>query len=537
LLRALWVSLALALLAVGAWLRAGTWPWHSNLWSVDWLSYYEPQAAALGSGRLWAWAGSWEGLHPPVSGIVHGTLMALGVPLLGHWMATVTAGLAAIGLLAWMVGKEGRGPLAVLLVLWAALSPLQVNYGLNTSPYPWTLLLVASSLWMLTRVGLERRAWLMAAVLTGLAVQTHVLAFAVAVAQALWLAARSRGQTEQWRAHALRWAQIVGVFCVPMVIGSLSKTSDPWTFHIEGGGEHWSRTAWLVLHERFGARPSALWLGGTLGALGLVGAARRPREVTGLLVLSAVGWLAALWLFIELGVADPRLSHYYLVPHLLLLAAGTAGASSLVDAVPVAHRSKALWALVIALAGVSAAWVDEALRTELGRQAEAHRQLSAAEAARTVIRRAFADAGDGDVVAYLWDHQFLNDEPEYLDPYAGWPLSAVGRGCREEHPPRGLCNARGEARFYFDPSAFTGPLYELEEPLRLMVNQAHPPGQAQIVLVPGPDAPPRPFPAESWMEGNGAARSDLGDGVAVWTFPVGARVEPPNEPLEPPESE
>lgn len=534
------LAVAAAVLAVGGWLRAITWPWHNNLWAIDWLSYYEPQAEALATLRLWSWLGSWEGLHPPVSGVVHGTLMALGVPLSGHWVATTAAGLAAIALLAWAVGREHRmgGGFALLVVFWASLSPLQANYGLNTSPYPWTLLLVGGSVLALSRArdDGDRRVWIAAAVWMGLAVETHVLALSIAIGQALWLAAQGRTWLVDRKAEVGRWAMIVGALCLPMFIGSIFKTSDPWTFHIEEGGEPWFRTAWMVLHERFGGRSSAVLLGAVLAFFAVVGAALKPRGLPGLLAVSVMGWAAALVLFIELGVADPRLSHYYLVPQLLGLAAGAVGAIAVAERLPERARGVWPWVLLALLAAVSVPWAEDGLRTQLDRRSTAERSLEDAAAVRDSVGEAFRSAGDGDVVAYLWDHQFLNDEPEYMDPYAAWPLSRVGRRCREEHPPRGLCNASGDARFYFDPSAFSGGLWELEEPLRLMVNQASAPGRARFILAPGPDAPARPFPSEVWMQEQGASRRDLGGGVALWEFPVGARVEPPSVPLKPPES-
>jgi len=532
---------AVVILAFGGWLRASTWPWHTNLWAIDWLSYYEPQAEALARFRLWSWLGSWEGLHPPVSGVVHGTLMTLGVPLGGQWIATTIAGLAAIALLARGVARERPlgGAFALLVVLWASLSPLQANYGLNTSPYPWTLLLVSGSTMALIRArdSNGRRAWIVAAVWMGLAVETHVLALSVAIGQVLWLGAQGPSWVRSRRSHLTRWALIVGAFSVPMLIGALTKTSDPWTFHVEEGAEPWFRTAGLVLHERFGARSSAIALGGALSLFAMLGAALKPRGMQGLLAISILGWMTALLLFIKLGVADPRLSHYYLVPQALGLAAGAVGAMAVGDRAPRWARGRAHWVLLSVLSVLSAFWVTEGLQTQFDRRSRAEKSLDDASAVRTAVSETFRVAGQGDVVAYLWDHEFLNDEPDYMDPYAAWPLGKVGRRCREEHPPRGLCNVSGGARFYFDPSAFSGPLWELEEPLRLMVNQASPPGRARFILLPGSGAPPRPFPAEVWMREQGASARNLGDGVTVWEFPVGARVPPPTTPLKPPRAE
>ncbi len=531
--------LAACLLAVGGLLRFMAWPWHNNLWAIDWLSYYEPQAEALATLRLHRWLLSWEGLHPPVSGVVHGTLMALGVPLSIHWAASLAATLGGAAFLALAVAERSSAWLGLAVLGWAVLSPLQANYGLNTSPYPWVLLLVGASVLALARAAEytpaeARRHFLVAAVLAGLALQTHVLAFAVALGQALWLAIQGRAWLRDRKDAVVRWAVVVGLFTLPMVVGSLTKTSDPWTFHIERGEEHWVRTASMVLHERFGARYFGLALGGLLALLGAIGMLLKPRGLPGMLGLALLGWCSALFLFIELGVADPRLSHYYLVPHLLGLGSGAVGAGTLMARVPEALARR--WVVALVLVAVSIPWGLEAVNQQLDRRTAAMRQLDEAREVRTVIGDAFAKADDGDVVAYLWDHQFLNDEPEYLDPFAAWPPGRVGRRCREEHPPRGLCNAAGNVRFYFDPSAFSGHLYEFEEPLRLMVNQAEPPGRARIFLLPSPEAPPRPFASEVWMEAEGGTALMLPRGVTMWEFPPGTRIEPPDRLIDPPEA-
>ena len=520
--------LAAPVLAVGAWLRAGTAPWHTNLWAIDWLSYYEPQAEALASLHLWRWAGSWEGLHPPFSGVVHGTLMTLGAGLGVQWAATVTAGLVAAALVGWMVQEAGAkdahpavatgAALAAVSVL--ALSPFQANYGLNTSPYPWALLTTAgamAALWAARR-STATGPWVVAGLLSGLAIQTHVLAFAAVIGQGCWLTLHGRALWREARAGLVRWGAIVGLFALPMVIGSLLKTSDPWTFHIDPQEEPWWRTAAMVLNERFGDRTTASSLGAVLGTLALFGAARQPRGVASLLSWGTVGWMAALVLFIELRVADPRLSHYYLVPQLL----GVGAALAAVAEMPRKQGFGPL--LLVGLVGLL--WGRESLDYLEERRQHASALLEEHAAGRAAVKAVFEQAGEGAVIAYLWDHEFLNDEPEHLDPFAAFPLSAVGRRCPEEHPPRGLCNADGSRRYTFDPSAFTGEVDEYEEPLRLLINGSEPPGRTTIVQVPGSGAPPRPFPVEEWLREHGGVLSDEGD-VLIWRFPPGHRVAPP----------
>ena len=141
----LFAAPALVLLALGLHLRLARWPFHANVWGIDWLNYYEIQARHLHAWELLGFFASWEGLHPPVSGIIHGLGMVLGVGFPVHWAATTAASLAGPAIVAgWLRPRAGAGA-ALLILAWLMLSPQQANYALNTSPYPWHLLFGAAS--------------------------------------------------------------------------------------------------------------------------------------------------------------------------------------------------------------------------------------------------------------------------------------------------------------------------------------------------------------------------------------------------------
>ena len=73
----------------------------------------------------------------------------------------------------------------------------------------------------------------------------------------------------------------------------------------------------------------------------------------------------------------------------------------------------------------------------------------------------------------------------------------------------------------------------LEETLRLVINSAEAPGRARLVIVPGEDAPERPWPVDPWFEAQGGVLEDHPQaGAQVWTFPVGLRIPAP-PPLHP----
>lgn len=536
------VATAAVLLGIGAWLRALTHPWQSHMWTIDWLSYYQPQAEALSSFRLHDWLGSWVGLHPPVAGALHAVIMVLGGSLVTHWTATVSAGLLAVVVLSRPLfgGTQIRAALGMLLLTWGALSPLQVNYGLITTSYPWALLICAGATVALLRATevQTNRSWLLAGVLVGLACETHVLGVAVIIGHGLWLLVQ--GPTF-WTLHKrglVRWGVAVGLLILPVLIGGLTKTSDPWTFHIGEGDYPWWGTASIVFFDRFASGPSATTLGIVLAIGALGGVVLKPRGLPGLLAISTVGWLAALLLFILGHVADPRLSYYYLVPQLLAFGLAAVGWAELLERTPEAWRTPLAGVALSVMLGVTGWWAVDSITWQLERRARAETLIAEAGDTPETVRALYTEAGPGDVVAYLWDYQFLDDEPEHLDPIAAkWPPGRLGRRCPEENPPRGMCNAFGSARFYFNPSAFSDELWEVEEPLRLMVNKASAPGSARILMLSGPESPSHPWPADAWLEQHGGQRRALAADVVLWEFPAGTRIEPPLVPFEPPPPE
>jgi hypothetical protein len=520
-------ALCLLLLGVGLALRLELLPWHQNVWGVDWLAYYEPQARHLRSLWLPGWALSWEGLHPPLSGMLHGGAMVLGASQWAHWGATLSASLLAPLLLGLALARRSTIAALLLLLAFAAISPLQVNYGLNTSPYPWALLLLASSTAALLAAldSEDVEPWLWAAVLGALAAQVHVLALAAVGAQYLVVLASLRGGARKPRAL---WLGLVTASALVVIAGSVLRTSDPWTFHIGEGEESWTRQVLHALQSRFVPEGASR----ALGALGVGGAVSGlvfgPRKVPVLLIGQAAAWLGALALFYSLHVADPRLTHYFVVPQLLLAGAAVFGVAAAQKA---AGRWLGLLPVAIAL-GIGVLWGGSAHDWHQSKS-DAAEQAIAASAAEPV-RALYEEAGPGDVVAYLWGYRFLNDEPEYLDPVAArWPTWRLGRPCFDIEQPRQRCNAHGGARFWFSPSDYSGDMESQEEELRIMINGARAPGQATLIVLPGEDPPARPWPLEGWLEENGAeSLGPLQGGVMLYRFAPGARIPDP-PPLHP----
>ena len=95
------------------------------------------------------------------------------------------------------------------------------------------------------------------------------------------------------------------------------------------------------------------------------------------------------------------------------------------------------------------------------------------------------------------------------------------------------CNEHQGTRFYFDPQSFNGEFESLEETLRLVINSAKPPGKARLVIVPGEEAPPRPWPTDPLFIKHGGVVAAFPNAEAhVWTFPVGLEIPSP-PPLHP----
>jgi hypothetical protein len=535
----LFFTVSAVLVLVGLRLRLDRWPFHANVWGIDWLNYYELQARHLYNLEILGFFASWEGLHPPVSGIIHGLGMVLGIGFPIHWAGTAAASLAAPVLLAtWLRSRAGMGA-ALILLAWSMLSAQQANYALNTSPYPWYLLFGTASTVAFAHA-LERgpetrdgaRALVAAGVVGAIAIQTHVLAFAIVLAQAVFFAAQGPAGIERWGRAGVKAAAWIGASAAWMVAGALFKTSDPWTFHVgltEGGpvGE-----AIRVLTTRFGAASDKSLI--LLVTAGLVVAALLGprRKIAGLLLLEVAGILSALVLFFQIGVGDPRLSHYYVLPQLLILGVAALGIGALAGE----KGGRRKWIVLLGVVALSVPWARHTLawqqRVLLAAEAEIER--SDAHAVRPFV----ADAGPGDVVIYLWDPTFLNDEPEHLDPItAVWPMGRFGRPCFDEEAPRMFCARHAGARFYSAPWGHWGPLDEVEEPLRIAINAAKAPGRATILISPlWDEAPPRPWPMETWLKENGAGNRDYPGGIVVWQLPPGTTIPDP-PPMHPEGSE
>ena len=501
--------LTVSALVGGAWLRWTLVPRKLNLWALDGLSYLEPQGRALVAGDLGGALLSWHGLHPPLTGALHGLIMALGGSLAAHWVATTSASLGAALLAAHLVARRA-GPGAGALTLFAlAVAPLQVTYGLHVSAYPWALLTTLAAVAALDQAldAESPRRLALAGGLAALVLLSHVLGLAVVGSLGLVLLVVLRAR----RAALRPWLLPVVLVAAWVVAQALLLARDPWTWHI--GEREMGSLAQVGLHldRRFGD-PWSKALPLALAAVGVVAAAARgPRRTLALLVLPAAAWIVALAIFMRLGVADPRMTHYLIVPHALLVAAGALGLGAL-------RRRRGLAAGLVALALLP--WAAGSVSWAVEQQ----RLATEASGDGAPLRGLVAGMEPQDALIYLWEPRFLDDEPEYFDPLLGsWSPAWLGRTCLDVDAPRLFCSAPGPGRIWAAPTAMTDELARHEEELRLAINDTA--GRVHVVFVPGVDAPPRPWPVERWLRDLGATDELTGEGWFVLALPEGLRVE------------
>lgn len=507
-----WTALGL-LVAVAAAHRIWDLPWQWHVWAIDALSYYDTQARALRAGDAFGGLLSWQGLHPPGSGWWIATALACGASLPVQIALVLAASLGSIVSLAWALRRVVGVAPALIFAACAAGSALQANYASSIGPYPYLALALAAG----TAVRLVAPARLGLAGLIALwAINTHVLALGAAAVLALdvlVMAARAEGmRPRRVIAATWRWWVPLAVASAFVFVGALQKRSDPWTFHITESHAGPLQDHVQLLIGRFGATPWTLAASGLLGVgavLGLV--SPTSRRGTALLLGQALAIESALAVFFALGVADPRQTHYQIAPQLLGMAAAALGWAALRGRLA---RGLAATLLVFTFAGHTMG----VLHWQQGRRSNLHAAASFPGVA--AASRALHDAGPGDVVVWLWQATFLNDEPELADPFAQhWPIHRLGRACASWTDSRLYCQEHEGSFFFFSPNLTVDDRRANEEILRMAALAARPPGEMTVVVI--PHQATRPFEMESWFREAGAQVEERG-GAVIFRFPPGS---------------
>jgi hypothetical protein len=482
--------LLIAALLVGALaLRLGRLPLAWNYWALDYLSYPLVHRDELAHGHV-AWT-RLTGLHPPLWSLLAAAIGAMGGGVRAMWALSLALSLGAIGITAAVLARRaGAGPAALGVVL-LGLSPLQAHYALDLNNYP--LYLFGSALLAL---GLDRAlggrgpGWAFAGAL--LCLHGHLAGHALVLAGAAIAAGRRR-----WALlGALGAAELLAL---PITAASWARFGGEGTFHNERPGAiglvHDLLATWP---QRFGPLlglaaigAAVLWLGGR--------ALKRPQTRDPATILAAIGGagLAATAAGLLSGAAFVGQTPYWLQPSWALLTLAALGSAGLGRSGGAARALLLLpWALPAAdralrpladlapdvgavepprwdtlplapplappPAGVpeGRGWGPPGLPAGLS-NSEANvpgswwRTVPVPGAGGPRVRR--LPAGDpgplrawlsgeaADVLLWIWEPAFLNDDPRGWDPlFAALSPSDVGDLRPPDEPYPGFCRDRRE---------------------------------------------------------------------------------------------
>jgi hypothetical protein len=427
-----WPSLML-LLIVAAVVRWGRLPVAWDYWAIDYVAYPYPFRLDLGDGGF-PWT-RLVGLHPGQHALASAGLLALGGTVRELLLLSVGLSLAAMTAGALLL-RRAAGPAAGLaFATLFALSPYQVHYGLELNNYP--LLLAGAA----ATTALFAASWppeagrgVLAALCVAATVALHGHLVALPLVAALGLLALLG---RRWR--VLATLALSAALSAPVLLAIARMRGAATTFHneqlppLELAGR-----LLRTLVERFGPEPALVGL----AAAGLIGAAfalrdPRSRALAGVLaLLGAIGAGSVLYGMAR-GAAFVDQTPYWVHVSwcglaLVGLGFGVAGRRGRLVLL-LAATPWLLFAGWRAMLPASGTWAAEeagdpaALRAHLDEQ----------------VQR-------GDVLVYLWDTLYLNDEPLRRDPlFAAIRPGELGDWLPRANPFPGYCHRwrDGEACF------------------------------------------------------------------------------------------
>lgn len=499
--------LILALLAAAVAVRLGRLPLAWNYWAIDYLSYPLAHRDELAQGHV-AWT-RLTGLHPGLWSQIMATSGALGGGIRAAWGFSLLCSVGSIAVAAHWLQRRAGPAAAGLVAAILAISPLHAHYGLELNNYP--LYLLGSAL---LAVGLERglrqdRAFL-AFVGASLCLHGHLGGHALVGAALLLALWRRRGRL----AGALLAAEALAS---PVLLAALRQRASTGTFHNERPDPVELLVELLrIWPERFvpAVSVAALTLAlGWLAARALRDPARRDAALS-LGALAAAGGAATLFGLLS-GAAFVAQTPYWLQPSWAFIALGGLGAVGLsrpqaallagllsLWAAPAARRA---WAPLEGLApqvGVvepprwrappldrelppppdappGPAWATDGFPTHLqnrepgvpgswwqqapipGREGPRVRPLPAPSPAPL---RAWLDEGERDVLLWIWEPTFANDDPRGWDPLFSALRPADLGDLRPVHEPwPGFCRDwRGGLACFLNRASLRGGEFEAE---------------------------------------------------------------------------
>ena len=500
-----WLLIALLALAVAV--RLGRVPLAWNYWAIDYLSYPLAHRDELAHGHV-AWT-RLTGLHPGLWSLIMATSGVLGGGVRAAWAFSLLCSVGSIAVAAAWLHRRAGPAAAALATALLALSPLHAHYGLELNNYPLYLLGSAVLAAGLDR-GLRRDRVGLAFLGALLCLHGHLAGHALVGAALLLALARRRGRL----IGALLAAEALAS---PILFAALRHRAAAGTFHNERPAAAELLSELLRLWpERFAPTISVAAL--TLAVLWLTGRALRDRERRdSALVLAtlAVAGLAATGIGLLSGAAFVAQTPYWLQPSWALLTGAALGVVGLSRAqivglaalltvwlVPAAERAwkptddlhpqvgviepprwrtlplEAIrhappaappgpaWAargfpahLQNREPGVSGTWWQQALIP--GREGPRVRSLPPSSPDGL---RAWLEQEHRDVLLWIWEPAFANDDPRGWDPlFVALKPSEFGDLRPVDEPWPGFCRDwRGGAACFLNRASLRGGEFEAE---------------------------------------------------------------------------
>lgn len=242
--------------------------------TLAYAAYWEPSADALGQLDLSTALSSWTGLHPPLYGLVLGSLEQLvPIPLVFILTSVFFSCLAV-----YWVGRVA-GPLGALVL---ASSPIQMSYAAELNNYPLGVAVVAGC------VLASRANWRWMGLAAVAAAWTHVLAGMAALGMVLHRVVRDRGRRDSVKLMA---CCVLGM--LPVGAGALRLMREEGTY-----GQSADTTGWIDLAF------SALGVEGAMISLVAVLAWRSP------VVWPWLGMFSVLAMTLFLGISSTEQLQY-----------------------------------------------------------------------------------------------------------------------------------------------------------------------------------------------------------------------------------
>ena len=496
-----WPALAVLLVAAVT-IRWARLPVAWSYWAVDYVAYTHGHWLELGQGDL-PWTRLVR-LHPGQYALAFTLMLKAGLSLRAlFWVpALASAGSISLGAI-WLRRAVSPGT-GLLFAGLMAVSPYQAHYGLELNNYPLYQLFGAAVLVAAWSAWDSPTRWRLLALGAAVAAALHGHFFAALPVVLLGGAALI---TRRWKVALAVGAGLA--VAAPIFVSALSLPGDPETYSAPAErGSQLVVESWLAWVGRFGP-PRALAAIALALALATAGALRRPRRrPLGLLLGGALLLLIAQNYVGFLGGAVRIFqTPYWILPSWIAFALIAVG----VEAWRIRWARLAL--LVVLLPWLVPAGLRAIHPTGAGPGTAVswsggggHRELvpAAADDLRDYLQTRVTA---GDVVVYLWDPWFINDQPHRWDPlFAAFPPGELGPFADGEPYP-GYTHRRGDTIVSFvNEVSLRGGATEatLREALAHWLEAGR-----RIHLVLGHVDPalaaPAPEALRSWVVGGGAA--------------------------------